>query len=853
MRIASLRIAGGRLPAVLCLVLLPAAMAGGAAPATDAPPLARLAAGGKALLPVVVGPEAGPRVRAAAENLAEYLGRIGGATFRVQEGDGAAGIVVGVPADFQRLPAKPDFPGGRFGREDYLIRSARDGVWLLGATELAVEHAVWDLLYRLGHRQFFPGDTWEIVPKLARIELALDVRESPDFYARRIWYNWGMGWGYNREPYARWCARNRHARGFMLNSGHAYGAVLAANRAAFDANPGYYALVDGRREHRGGDTKFCIANPGLRKLVVEHAVRQVRARPELDSISMDPSDGNLWCECDACARMGSVSDRVVTLANEVAAAVNDLGLGEKYVGMYAYNRHSPPPAVDVHPKVIVSSTTAFLRGGLTQEQIIDGWQARGATMGIYDYFSVIAWDWNLPGRARAARPATLAESIRAFHRKGARFYDAESGDAWGPYGLGFYIAARTMWDTDEADRVEALLDDFLAKAFGPAEAPMREFYRLLHFDPARRSAADLTGRMYRALADARKLAAGRPEVLARIDQLILYTRYVELYNALAHATGDAKAAARDRVVAYAYRIRETMMVHAYGFWARTVGQKAAHEAEHPLQDDRPFTEAEILAILRDGIAANEPVELAFEPVEFSEDLVPADPLKLPEVAHGSFPTVPQDRQTYWIWVEQAPAEVALEVTVEKVWALRPHRIALFSPKDVAIGTVAESDVVRPDGRTYGVALPTPYDGLHRLDVFDGGDHTRIAWPEGMRVTLPSGLDAPGAGSHFRGPWTLYFYVPKGTKVVGGWAARIAQWAPRISGVLRDGDGRVRLDFASLEDGWFTAPVPDGQDGRLWRFEKTQGLRQLATVPPYLARSEKELLLPREVVERDAPH
>lgn len=98
---------------------------------------------------------------------------------------------------------------------------------------------------------------------------------------------------------------------------------------------------------------------------------------------------------------------------------------------------------------------------------------------------------------------------------------------------------------------------------------------------------------------------------------------------------------------------------------------------------------------------------------------------------------------------------------------------------------------------------------------------------------------------------MYFYVPKGTKLVGGWASRVANWAPRISGRLLDADGREVLDFGKLEEGWFKAPVPPGQDGRLWKFENSRGQRLLMTVPPYLARSAEELLLPREIVELDA--
>jgi hypothetical protein len=48
------------------------------------------------------------------------------------------------------------------------------------------------------------------------------------------------------------------------------------------------------------------------------------------------------------------------------------------------------------------------------------------------------------------------------------------------------------------------------------------------------------------------------------------------------------------------------------------------------------------------------------------------------------------------------------------------------------------------------------------------------------------------------------------------------------------------------------PVKPGEDGRLWKFHQCAGQRLLMTVPPYLARSGKELLLPAEVVEKDAP-
>ncbi|MHC5057948.1 MAG: DUF4838 domain-containing protein [Planctomycetota bacterium] len=507
------------------------------------------------------------------------------------------------------------------------------------------------------------------------------------------------------KPYREWCARNRAVKGFDLNSGHAYGLIIAANRAEFQAHPEYRALVGGERK----GTKLCISNPGLRKLVVEHAVKRFRAKPLLDSVSMDPSDGGGWCECGPCARMGSVSDRALTLANEVAKAANALGLGEKYVGMYAYNVHCSPPGMRVHPNVIVSATTAFIRGGFTFDQIVEGWQAKGATIGVYDYFSVVAWDWNRPRRARAARPHGVAKSIRKYHAQGARFFDAESGDAWGPYGLGYYVASRVLWDVDEADRVDEIIDDFLARAFGPAERAVREFYALIRKDSTRRSDADVVGRMYRHLAEARRLAAGAPEVRRRVDDLVLYTRYAELYSAFASAVGKAGKAAREAVLKHSYRIRKTMMVHSYGLWARLIGQAAAHKKGHPLKDDRPFTDGEIRAILDRGVAANAPVERGFEPAVFSRDLVPAArALGLPNVKPGVYPNVPQDRQAYYVWVEKAPAELRLGVTVQHAWNNRPHLVSLYSTKGDAGEPVETSDVCRPDGKTREVVLKTPH-------------------------------------------------------------------------------------------------------------------------------------------------
>src|SRR5690606_7138166 len=139
----------------------------------------------------------------------------------------------------------------------------------------------------------------EVVPRQPRLEIAVSTTEHPSYHARRIWYGGGV-WDYNSEPYHQGCVRNRANSGIQLSTGHAYDGILSRNQQQFSEHPEYLGLLRGERR----STKFCISNPGLRQLVVADALRQVAANPALDSVSVDPSDGGGWCECDECRKLG---------------------------------------------------------------------------------------------------------------------------------------------------------------------------------------------------------------------------------------------------------------------------------------------------------------------------------------------------------------------------------------------------------------------------------------------------------------------------------------------------------------------------------------------------------------------
>ena len=818
------------------------------------PLLTKLASQGKAKLPIVVASAASERTRAAAATLADYLGRISGVTFEITQGDGSSGIALGTASDFAAAPKPPQgWSDDVRRREDYLLRTHDAGIWMIGNTELAVEHAVWDLLYRLGYRQFFPGEHWEIVPRHTELAIAVDAFEQPDYHARRIWYGYGP-WDYAAEPYRKWCAKNRAVNGIELRSGHAYDGIINRNKAVFAEHPEYLGLVGGERK----STKICIGNPAVRQLVIDDALEQLRKNPQLDSISVDPSDGLNWCECERCKALGSVTDRAVTLANAVAEAVNEQRPGT-IVGMYAYSGHSPPPSIRVHPQVVISVATAFIQGGYTVEELMRGWQAQGATLGIREYYSVHTWDRDLPGRARGGNLQYIRTSLPQFHALGARYFSSESSDNWAPNGLGYYIASRILWDVDEANRVEELVDDFLTTAFGDAREPMVQFYQLLDTSKRPLLSDDLLGRMYRLLRQARA-ATSDLAVHQRIDDLLLYTRYVELFMEYSNATGEARQQALEALIRHTYRMRTTMMVHAKAVYrdvdARDRSVEIPEEArwqvpegKNPWKDSRPFSREELAAIEKAGIANRQVRE--FEPVAFSRNLRPAaEALKLPEVPNGTPGTYLRGVRTYYTWLPgdgKQTVRVPLTAKAGMIYTNRgPAEITLqpfdgqLFPEDLTEDNPPEylsRAEVPPDKAEHTVVLEGR-SGLNLLRISDRAAGTVATWEDGLPMTIESSMDRPAA---LYTRWTLYFYVPRGTQFIGGFSDG--------EGRLLDPAGKLAHTF-SREAGYFRIPVPEGQDGKLWKFDRSVGKRILMTVPPYLARNEKELLLPAEVIERD---
>lgn len=824
---------------VLWLVLIVVSQLASRA-AAETPAAVVLSRQGQAALPIVVGElrsleaismfagqdlqaidlaQADPelRVERAVGALVQYLGHMSGAGFSSQHGTGEQGIAVGLFTDFPELQLSDRFdPADSLRQEEYLLRSHTHGLQIIAVSELALENAIWDLLYRLGYRQYFPGRLWEFVPQLDAVVIEVDSFERPDFHSRLIWYGGGAQ-EHTRVDYQHWIQRNRAVAGLRVNTSHEYGRIQSRNKEAFAANPEYYALVGGERKS-GWHAKFNVTHPGLRQLVVDDAIQWFRDNPGELSKSMDPSDFGGWDESDEAKTIGSPTDQALTLANLVAEATSDHFGTDRYVGMYSYFQHQTAPTrVQPHRNVIISFATRFLFSGRTVETLIADWREAGTRLaGIREYYGCHYFDRGQPLRSvQGASLDYIRTSIPDFHRHNALFFTAESSDEWGMLGLGHYIAARLLWDVSEADRVEERVAEFLQQMFGPAAEPMGSFYRLLNGEDRpqltdRRS----TGQLYRFLADARQRAASASEsVKERIDALILYVRFVELFGDYLQSEGEQAQALYEQAIRLAYRTRHYQLASINGYINGTYRNAvpAVHipsnarwnipEDRNPWKSSEPVTEQEVLAVLE---VANKRYG------------TPVLEKKLPEVSLASTATAGNSVPVRFIAGDYRvtadagePIAITFHTRIMNIGVGPAYQVFSPSGKIIRHGRV---EVTGP----YELAWQAEEAGTYRILMEAHYNAARYVTANRVRFEARNRYEVSGTVNLVTPRGTLYFWVPAGEEplpitVAGQGGESVRAW-------LIGPDGKVleeKDQITGHEPHVFMIPAEARTQGAAW--------------------------------------
>lgn len=708
--------------------------------------------------------------------------------------------------------------------QGYIIVSTPEKIIIRAEDPMGAKYAAADLLYALGYRRFTPDEAWEIIPANPPKTLTIGKHESPDYLVRRIWPGWGYWPEYGKAGGVQhqWQFANRSG-GLILNTGHSYEAFFRRYKKELAAHPEYVALYQGQRK----SNKLCISNPGVRKLFTEFLLNQLRNNPNMYSVSADPSDCGGWCECENCKKIGNIADRAILLANEGAAAVSKEFPGKK-VALYAYNEHSVPCTIKVHPDVIVNVTTGFIRGGNTPEQQVEAWGKRAAAIGIREYYYI----GPAPGAGALANLKYLDTTIPKFYKMGARYMIAESNDAWGPGFVSMNFAIRKLWNINT--QIDDVKTDILNHAFPNSKKAMAIFLDLLDGSKQRPLSKDLIARMYEALNTAWQQSAGQEK--ERIRQLIIYTHFCEKLLACNIKPSNANHQAR---LEAAFAGKPHHLLHTFGMHRSFIRKgRGIPKAVGSKFDWKKSYTIDAETVLKNGLKNNK--KLPFATADFGTELTLQN---IPTAVKGNGKLDPvRGQRDFYIYTDGKP------FTIKVTGGLIPHyrnrgnvRIELVQLGGVSetgeFETLIQKDAsVPPDGKTRSVTLKPKYAGLHRISYSDGNDRTSIVFPEDMAVALPIKNENDREVSGF-----FAVYVPANTKTIGFFAKT------RRGAVYASNNRKMLFDLRK-RNGYFSFDIKPSPKAQIFFIRYMGGTLRFLTIPNLLNVNYSKLIVPAKAVK-----
>jgi hypothetical protein len=464
--------------------------------------------------------DASPAEKLAAEEVVRYIHEISGVQLPIvhdRERDNLlivaaeANVGLRVPGNFVRLD-EPD---------DYNVVAAANGVWICGKTGSSTLNAAYAFLDALGCRFLAPQydhyrGSAEIVPKAPSItftagaiaarpalryrKLYVEEGHSDDEANLRQMIEWMPKVGYNvlvvpmdyqgrgRVRWDTWreaLTPELQQRGIIIEvGGHGYQNFLNAemeDATLFQKHPEFFgADRQGRRrpEHRHA---FCSSNPGAVDYLANNVIEYVQARPEIQIFDLWPPDGVRWCQCEACAELGTPSDRQALLLNELRPKLLAVRPDLTLEGIAYHDLKNPPQKVKLDPSVLIdfcpsrqnfeftvhdpAAPTRAEGDGYPNGELaakLKAWRQNfDGDISIYSYYRRYAWD-SLP----LVLPRFMQAELKFYTSvpvQGISTY-CEPAD-WFAYELNHYVLANLAADPEQD--IDALIGKFCDARYGP--------------------------------------------------------------------------------------------------------------------------------------------------------------------------------------------------------------------------------------------------------------------------------------------------------------------------------------------------------------------------------------------------
>ncbi len=415
-----------------------------------------------------------PAEHHAAEELSEALTKMGIKRLTLRSGL----IRIHLGATREAVHDCPDIDSNKLGPDEFVIRTVKDRLDVLGGRPRGLLNGVHRLLHILGVRWWTP---WAAdYPKNTYLTLApFNIHEKPVFeYRDPYWHG-----AFQTE----WASRNLcngwneglkdvHGNGTVYEGFvHTYYALVDP-KTQFAVHPEWFSLIGGKRTAE--NAQLCTTNPELRKYVLEQVRKRLRANPKATIVSVSQNDCFNPCQCDICQALakteGSQSAPVIALANYVAD-----GIRHQFPNVavdtlaYQWSRHAPK-TLKPKPNVIVRLCSIECDFGTPLDQgrnipfatDIKDWSRLTRRLYIWDYVTNFRhYLQPLPDYA------TIGPNMRFFAANGGKGlfeegdYNSEGGDMGE---LKNWLQAQLLWNPNQDDR--KLTDEFLRGYYGPVAA-----------------------------------------------------------------------------------------------------------------------------------------------------------------------------------------------------------------------------------------------------------------------------------------------------------------------------------------------------------------------------------------------
>lgn len=405
----------------------------------------------------------------AVEELVEHIRLISGVTLPViaDAGEAPEGLLpvrIGAQADAAldvKVRERSGLPSA------FALRVTPRGVDIRGLGGSGTLFGAYELLEQLGVRWYAPGDWGRVLPETHTVRLgAQETVQAPSLKIRSI-----GGW---TSSSTGWWIRQRMGRDIDRATG----------RHGMPGNP-----------PRGTGSQVCLSGhhaPGALEAVVAGIRQEIEGNPGRRQISMGPRDGGGYCQCAGCRELDgdswdplrsapSVTDRYIWFFNRVLEELEP-EYPDLHIAWYVYAAHFfPPKHVVPNPRIIHTFAPIDIDRNRGMDNpmspdrhifrhIVAGWSAfEPAAMNYRGYYNNLACPqlpWSQIDRLRNEIPALHALGIDAFSVEIIR-------QSWASSVITPYVATRMMWDMDTD--VDALLDEYYTKFYGPAEEPMRAY------------------------------------------------------------------------------------------------------------------------------------------------------------------------------------------------------------------------------------------------------------------------------------------------------------------------------------------------------------------------------------------